>query len=316
MLKRSFFYALFLSAALVLTACNFPLSQPSAQMSVDAMVDLTLTSDASITQNVVQPPDTIPQLTIPTTTATVTLTNTPLLTLTAFPTYTQYPTGTTMPCNQAEFVTDVTIPDNTHFNPNKPFTKTWRLKNTGSCTWTTSYKLIFDSGEAMGGPASSNLPTSVAPGGTIDLSVNLTSPATPNTYTGNWKLMDQNGVSFGLGGANKSFFIKIIVDAPFFAVTAANATTVVPNMVAPCPFTFTFTANVTTTAAGTVTYWWVFSDGTTSSPQSLVFASAGTQAISITRTYGATTGGWAAVSIDNPNHQQFPSQVFTLTCTP
>jgi hypothetical protein len=307
-----------LTAFVMLTACNFPLTQQAPQMSVETIVARTLTADAAATQNAIQqqPANNLPPIIESTLTVTATLNNTPTLTLTAFPTYTQYPTATQTPCNQASFVTDVSIPDNTHFNPSKTFTKTWRIKNTGSCTWTTSYKLVFDSGDSMGGPASISLPSSVAPNGTIDLSVDLTSPASPGTYIGNWKLMDQNGVRFGLGSTNKTFWVKIIVDAPFFAVTAANATTTVPNVVAVCPYTFTFTANVTVTAAGTVTYWWVFSDGTTSAPQSLTFSAAGTQAISTTLTLSTTSGGWVAVDIDNPNHQQFPSQVYTLTCTP
>ncbi len=314
MKKSSRFLVFFILACLFVTGCQFPLAQQSDQQGVETFVAFTLTADAGATQNALPPVITVPPVTV--STATATLTNTPLPTLTTFPTYTLYPTNTQVPCNQAEFVTDVTIPDNTHFNPSKTFTKTWRLKNTGSCTWTTSYKLVFDSGDAMSGPASINLPSAVAPNSTIDISVNLTSPATLGTYTGNWKLMDQNSVRFGLGAANKPFWVKIIVDSPFFAVTAANATTAIPNYTGPCPFTFVFTANVTTTAAGNVTYFWVFGDGTTTVHQTLTFSGAGTQTITTSLTLATTGGGWAAVNIDNPNHQQFPAQVFTITCVP
>jgi len=51
----------------------------------------------------------------------------------------------TKPCDRAEFVDDVTVEDGTVFKPGETFTKTWRLKNTGSCTWTTSYRVVFDS---------------------------------------------------------------------------------------------------------------------------------------------------------------------------
>jgi len=37
--------------------------------------------------------------------------------------------------DSAKFVLDVTIPDNSVISSNTAFTKTWRLKNTGTCTW-------------------------------------------------------------------------------------------------------------------------------------------------------------------------------------
>ena len=57
--------------------------------------------------------------------------STPVPTLTPFTLASTEP-----PCiNKAEFVTDVTISDNTRLKPNQGFTKTWRLQNTGTCTW-------------------------------------------------------------------------------------------------------------------------------------------------------------------------------------
>src|ERR1700690_4030842 len=52
-------------------------------------------------------------------------------------------------CNWAQFIADVTIPDGTSVTPGATFTKTWRLKNIGNCTWSTSYALVFSSGTAM-----------------------------------------------------------------------------------------------------------------------------------------------------------------------
>src|SRR5512140_3570859 len=36
--------------------------------------------------------------------------------------------------DKASFVEDVTIPDYTHLDPRETFTKTWRIKNVGTCT--------------------------------------------------------------------------------------------------------------------------------------------------------------------------------------
>jgi len=59
---------------------------------------------------------------------------------------------------------DVTIPDETHAYPGQPFTKTWRMKNVGTCTWTEAYGFALFSGEEMGVADSVRLPKTVAPG--------------------------------------------------------------------------------------------------------------------------------------------------------
>ncbi len=108
------------------------------------------------------------------------------------------------------FVSDVTIPDNTYMSPSQAYTKTWRLKNAGTCTWTTGYALVFDSGNIMGGPASQNLAGSVAPGANVDVSVNLIAPGSNGTHRGNWKLRNDKGTIFGLGSGGP-FYVQIIV---------------------------------------------------------------------------------------------------------
>ncbi|MGD8604803.1 MAG: NBR1-Ig-like domain-containing protein, partial [Anaerolineales bacterium] len=113
------------------------------------------------------------------------------------------------------FVADVTIPDDTFIDPGDSFTKTWRLKNLGTCTWTSSYALVFSHGDQMGGPGSVPLSGTVNPGGTVDLSVNLTAPGSEGTYQGYWMLRNGNGVLFGIGGSGDSpFWVKIKVPGP------------------------------------------------------------------------------------------------------
>ena len=120
------------------------------------------------------------------------------------------PTQTGTPCNLASFVTDVTIPDDTTFLVEKPFTKTWRLKNVGTCTWTAGYKLVFDSGERMSGPETQPLTAvSVAPGEEVDVSVNMIAPAVAGTYKSNWKIKDEKGEVFGLSSG--AFYVQIKV---------------------------------------------------------------------------------------------------------
>jgi hypothetical protein len=124
-------------------------------------------------------------------------------------------TATTTPCDKVSFIKDITVSDNTKMKPGSTFTKTWRLQNVGSCPWTSGYKIVFDHGDAMGGPKDVQLTTgSVAPGQTIDVSVNLTAPASPGTYQGFWKLRNPAGVLFGWGDkADSAFWVKIDVEA-------------------------------------------------------------------------------------------------------
>lgn len=113
----------------------------------------------------------------------------------------------------ARFVADVTVPDGTRYDPGATFTKTWRLRNIGTCTWTTSYTMVFDSGTQMGTTASVPFGSSVAPGATIDLSVNMTAPSSAGHYIGYWKFKNAAGTLFGIGNtANKSWWVEINVN--------------------------------------------------------------------------------------------------------
>ena len=42
------------------------------------------------------------------------------------------------PCDWAQFVSDVSVSDGTLMLPGTTFTKTWRLRNIGTCTWGTN----------------------------------------------------------------------------------------------------------------------------------------------------------------------------------
>jgi len=136
-------------------------------------------------------------------------------------------------CYQAQFVADVTVPDGSKYDPNAAFKKTWRLKNIGTCTWTkTDVSMIFDSGAQMGGSASVALPSDVAVGGTVDISVDLKAPATAGRYIGYWKFKSAQGTIFGIGTtANKAWWVEInVVGASTggvaydFTANAASAT--------------------------------------------------------------------------------------------
>ena len=137
---------------------------------------------------------------------------------TSTPTRTPGPVTVTVPpsaCDRVQFIADVTVPDGTTFAPGSTFTKTWRLKNVGSCAWTTSYQLVFFSGEQMSAPASALFPRNVEVGQTIDISVNMTAPSAAGSYRGYWMFKNAGSALFGIGSqANKPWWVDIRVSGP------------------------------------------------------------------------------------------------------
>jgi hypothetical protein len=112
------------------------------------------------------------------------------------------PPGTPDQCNpslvdNAAYGGYETIPDGTDMSPNQGFSKVWRMRNSGTTTWTTSYKLAYESGTQMGGTTSVNLSSNVGPGGTIDISVPMTAPGSGSGIRSNWKMKNGNGNFFG-----------------------------------------------------------------------------------------------------------------------
>jgi hypothetical protein len=186
---------------LLLSACNFPgLGSTEDQFATAAAetVAAQLTLDAQSSPIVIE--DTV----TPSPQTDTSATDTPQPSVTPSPTE-----GCT---DKMEFDKDVTIPDDTRMDPGENFTKIWRMKNIGTCTWNTSYSVVFDSGNIMGGSPSTALTGTVPPNGTVDISVDLTAPLSNGTHKGNWKMRNSSGVLFGLGSdAASPFWVQIIV---------------------------------------------------------------------------------------------------------
>ncbi len=126
----------------------------------------------------------------------------------------------------------MTIPDYTILHLSEPFTKTWRIRNAGTCTWTTGYKLVFISGDELGSPSGVSLPINVAPGQTVDLSAPMTAPAAVGHYEGVWQLQTTDGKTFGVGAAGTDYiWVRIRVITPSFSTptpTLAPPTETIP----------------------------------------------------------------------------------------
>ena len=195
---------------ILLVACNMPGSSPPTTSVLPTLTQAQETQGAAPTNTqVVIVPTTEPtqQPATPTTLPTETATPEP----SATPTTESTPSPSTC-TNLGKFVEDVTIPDESEILPGTEFVKTWRLQNTGTCTWNSQYSAVFVSGDQMNGTSPQPLTGSTAPGGTLDVSVTLKAPGTVGTYRGEWELRDPNGVIFGTGtNASEPFYVLIKV---------------------------------------------------------------------------------------------------------
>jgi len=148
--------------------------------------------------------------TIPAATATQAVTSTAAPTLP--PTATTIPTNdpfvstpTEIICDDAIWVADVTVPDGTEMTPGQDFVKTWRVRNTGSCTWGTGYTVIYAFGENMSGIAEP-ITGAVAPNEEVEISVRFKAPSNTGEFSSTWRMANASGIPYG-----QEFYVLIVV---------------------------------------------------------------------------------------------------------
>lgn len=239
--------------------------------------------------------------------------------------------------DRAEFVADVTVPDGTTFAPGDTFVKTWRLRNAGTNTWGTDYVLSFARGAQMGAAASVPLPNAVAPGETVEISVDMTAPQALGAHTGFWLLRSPAGVAFGLGAeANEPVYVQInvavtgnVTPGPTSAVagslrvTSATLSVDQASRTGVCPQTFIFSLALTSEGAGTATYRLEASADTPgftfSLPESSQsqFTGAGPRTFnaSYTLQFNGSVSGQLWVHVLSPSDLETNRVSFNLTCT-
>ena len=94
--------------------------------------------------------------------------------------------------DSASFVDDITIPDHTTIKPGATFTKTWRVKNTGTCIWNDDYSLAFAMNTNMGTAESAPLQV-VPPGKEINISMDMSAPNEKGSYRADFQLLNADG---------------------------------------------------------------------------------------------------------------------------
>lgn len=245
---------------------------------------------------------------------------------TLLPTFTPAPSTSSTSgqagCLRAE-LTSETIPDGTIVKPGEVFTKTWTLKNTGTCAWDTSFKIVYMGGDIMGGGFVYNLPLYTAPGGAQDIDLVLTAPSIPNEYSNEWYLQAADGTLFGVGQYNAPFTTAIVVVNPLTQTADYRITNVeyevIRDPVGGCATNVLYTINAKVTTNGPLDMKWGFnqSDGNSSNKGFLTFTKAETLIASNQWQFhlGSTPGDkWMQFVILKPYVQEFHTVNFSYLC--
>ena len=345
---------------LLLTACGGPKEDTAALTSVAQTLQVIEIQSTAIADTVLQltrdaeaapkTPTDIPATITPVPDAA----NTPLPTITS---------GAAQPAaggsnsalgsgDQAEFVTE-TIPDGTKFAPGATFTKSWQLVNKGSTTWSTSYALVFSSGDQLADKTIVNLPYAVAPNQVVEVAVEMKAPSTNGTYKSNWLMRNANGQDFGIGGGVNPVWVQIAVTDGVAAgtgtgtavtptITGTVGTQVPTSTVTPDPavvfgvtdvkavnystepseitctsptITLKVGGSITANNSGTVKYKWVL-DGVGKGEETLVFNKPETKAVynAFSYTIPASKTGTLEITITSPNITTSAPLNMTFTC--
>lgn len=91
---------------------------------------------------------------------------------------------------------DSTIGEGEAITPNTKFRKSWRVQNTGVEVWPEGISLRHTGGVSMGEYTRIEVPP-LAPKETIELSVDLVSPAEVGVFQSKWRMMTSTGSYFG-----------------------------------------------------------------------------------------------------------------------
>jgi hypothetical protein len=225
--SKTLYIPILIILVLLLSSCAGKATpEPTPTLSLEAMQTLAVaTFSAQLTQTALAAPTSTP---VPTNTPAATMSIATLANVTPFGVGAASPTAS---CYRLSYVNDVGIQDNTSMTPGQTFTKTWKVRNSGTCAWDAGFKFAFTGGDAMGG-VTYTLPSSVPANAEIDISVNMTAPNKTGPVRGNWRISTAAGQFFGdevyvaiqVGGAT----VGTATNTSVAATTAAPTTTSTP----------------------------------------------------------------------------------------
>ncbi|MCP4143074.1 MAG: hypothetical protein GY755_22775 [Chloroflexi bacterium] len=246
----------------------------------------------------------------------------------ATPTFTPTPTETPVPgvapegCLVATFVGE-TIPDGTVIGIGEYFTKSWSIRNDGTCTWHKGYKLIYWSGDRLGSAFEYEFFEDTPPGQIMSLPIQLLAPDTPGSYGNEWKFKSPSGYVFGVGEYNAPITANVAIANPDDIKKDIGITSVVYSLDREpdfgCPTNVHWNINATITVSGkmTVVAQFLQSDGNHTPKETLFFEEAGSQTISMDWTLHKGAGPAprsVQVSISKPDKITYPTYTFVNNC--
>ena len=127
-IKPKLIFFIILISTIILFGCNLPfLSSPNVETGA-------LFTEAAATLRAMT--EIASQITPSPTPTNNGLTQTPVVTIEITPN----PSETAGVCDKAIFISDVNVPDGTILPPSTSFTKIWKIRNDGTCTWTTAIR--------------------------------------------------------------------------------------------------------------------------------------------------------------------------------
>jgi len=295
--KYKLFNALICIAWLA-AACGSPSQDQSA---LSTAVAQTVQARDSLTE-VVSISTTTPEISIDTTV-------TPAITPTSAPTLASAPSDPN--CIGATLVGE-TPPDGVIMKPGEYFWKTWTFLNSGTCAWDSSYKLVYRSGDLLGGLVSYPLSEEILPGEQKDISIYLKAPDTEGTFTGYWQFQTPWNANFGAGPYSEPFYVEVMVSSkekPKYGITSITYE-VVRDPAIGCPTNVLYTVYATITANGPhkIEYFWNQSDENESGIKYMDFTEAGSQTISREWMVGkgdSPNPRWMMIVVTAPQRQEY-----------
>ena len=234
------------------------------------------------------------------------------------------PNGTGNFCAASASLVGETVPDGTIMSPGQQFTKVWRVKNTGTCAWDSTWKFIFSQGDLMGGAYVYNFPQPAAPDQTVDVPIVLTAPTEGGTYKGYWKIQSPWGGIIGVGEPDVPLWVEVVVGGgggttPAYGVTSVTYD-ITRDPAGGCATNvfYTVTAYITVNGPVTVKYVWQQSDGNSDNGKgTLTFTEAGSKAVSRSWSLhlgSATNERWMRITTTSPTAAVYSKATFYYTC--
>jgi hypothetical protein len=203
--KKLLVISLIMTISILGASCG-PRVEPTPTVDPQAiMTEVAQTISAELTQVALLTPS-------PTATVPPTATPQPLPTQALPPAPTspsgQIPTLPAASPDNATWIADVTVPDDTLLAKNSKFTKTWKVENSGTTNWNSNYALIYIDGTPIPENTVISIVNEVKPKVQVELSVVLQAPASDGTYTVWFRMMNDKGQLFG-----DPLYVKFIVGA-------------------------------------------------------------------------------------------------------